>query len=139
MKYVLDSSVEIKRVLPELDSDKAVSLLDDYVNQVHELMAPDCFPIEVAHTLTKAERRKVIAVGDAVHKLLQLMSAPPILLPYLPLLRRAVEISSQKRIGVYDCLYVALAEAEGCQLVTADTRLIANLPGFPIVSLASLP
>jgi predicted nucleic acid-binding protein len=45
------------------------------------------------------------------------------------------------RIGVYDCLYVALAEREGCELVTADDKLIENLQIlFPfVVSLASLP
>jgi predicted nucleic acid-binding protein len=45
------------------------------------------------------------------------------------------------RIGVYDCLYVALAEREGCELVTADGRLVRNLqPRFLfVVSLASLP
>jgi hypothetical protein len=31
---------------------------------------------------------------------------------YLPLLPRALDISSQLKIGVYDCLYVALAEPE---------------------------
>ena len=50
-------------------------------------------------------------------------------------------ISSQARIGVYDCLYVALAEQQGCQLVTADDRLVKTLqPTFSfITSLASLP
>jgi predicted nucleic acid-binding protein len=45
------------------------------------------------------------------------------------------------RIGVYDCLYVALAERECCELVTADDKLIKNLQArFPfIVPLASLP
>jgi len=44
-------------------------------------------------------------------------------------------------VGVYDCLHVALAEREGCELVTAGTRLLANLkPTFPfIIDLASLP
>jgi predicted nucleic acid-binding protein len=52
-----------------------------------------------------------------------------------------VDISSQTRSGLYDCLYVALAEREGCELVTDDQKLIANLkPLFPfIVPLASLP
>jgi predicted nucleic acid-binding protein len=61
--------------------------------------------------------------------------------PYEPLLDRAVDISSQTRCGLYDCLYVALAEREGCELVTADDKLIKNLrPHFPfILSLASLP
>jgi predicted nucleic acid-binding protein len=52
-----------------------------------------------------------------------------------------VDISSKTRGSFYDCLYVALAEREGCELVTADDKLIKNLqPQFPfIISLASLP
>ena len=43
------------------------------------------------------------------------------------------------RIGVYDCLYVALAEREACELVTADLRLVTNLGTlFPIISLDAL-
>ena len=37
--------------------------------------------------------------------------------------------------SVYDCLYVALAEREQCDLVTADQRLINNLQSkFPLLS-----
>ena len=45
------------------------------------------------------------------------------------------------RIGFYDCLYVALAERENCELVTADDKLIRNLQKtFPFVrDLATLP
>ena len=45
------------------------------------------------------------------------------------------------RTGFYDCLYVALAEQENCELVTADDKLINALHRqFPfILSLASLP
>jgi predicted nucleic acid-binding protein len=57
------------------------------------------------------------------------------------LLLRACEISSQVRVGIYDCLYVALAEREKCELITADDRLVKTLqPQFPfIVPLSSLP
>jgi predicted nucleic acid-binding protein len=50
-------------------------------------------------------------------------------------------ISSAARIGVYDCLYIALAEQVGCEFVTADTRLAASQQAqFPfIVLLTSLP
>jgi predicted nucleic acid-binding protein len=52
----------------------------------------------------------------------------------LALLPRAYELSSLHRQGVYDCLYVALAEREGCELITADSRLIANLQtSFPFI------
>ena len=65
----------------------------------------------------------------------------PLLIPALPLTQRAIEISSQMRVGAYDCLYVALAEREGCELVTADDKLVKNLqPTFPFIKeLTSLP
>jgi predicted nucleic acid-binding protein len=45
------------------------------------------------------------------------------------------------RVGVYDCLYVALAEREGCDFITADDRLVKRLQAHFrfIVPLASLP
>jgi predicted nucleic acid-binding protein len=63
------------------------------------------------------------------------------LTPSLSLLDRAFDISIQARHNFYDCLYVALAEQEGCELLTADAKLITNLqPTFPfITSLATLP
>lgn len=49
MKYALDASVAAKWVLPEPDSSKAVALRDDFRQAVHELLAPDTFPAEIAH------------------------------------------------------------------------------------------
>jgi len=65
----------------------------------------------------------------------------PQLHAYLPLLPRAYSIAAAARIGVYDCLYVALAERKGCELVTSDARLLRSLqPTYHlIVDLASLP
>jgi predicted nucleic acid-binding protein len=63
----------------------------------------------------------------------------PTLQPYLPLLPRAYELSSHVRLGVYDCLYVALTEREGCELLTADDRLKRSLPSHRIVLLSSMP
>jgi len=70
-----------------------------------------------------------------------MLNTLPRLFPALPFLPRAYAISSAARIGVYDCLYVALAEREGCELVTTDARLINTLaPQLPfIVPLSSLP
>jgi predicted nucleic acid-binding protein len=141
MKYVLDASVALKWVLTEPDSAKAISLRDAFRKAVHELLAPDVFPIEVAHALTRAERRGLIKPPQATRLLTDLLSTPIPLHPYRPLLPRAVAISSALRCGVYDGLYVALAGREGCELVTADAKLVKNLQAqFPfIVPLASLP
>jgi predicted nucleic acid-binding protein len=138
MKYVLDASVAIKWVLPEPDSSKALSLRDDFQRRIHELIAPDTLAVEVAHALTRAERRNILQPGEAAIRLSRILSFPPDLQPYLSLLPRAVELSSQLRIGVYDCLYVALAERESCQLITADQRLVNSLGGASVLALSTL-
>jgi predicted nucleic acid-binding protein len=141
MKYVIDSSVAFKWAVPEADSDKAIALRDQFRRGADELIAPDVFPIELAHALTRAERQGRISVSQAMHLLADVLQTAPDLQPSLPLLPRAVEISSQTRVGVYDCLYTALAEREACALVTADRRLVNVLQtGFPfLVDLATMP
>lgn len=141
MKYVIDSSIACKWVLPEVDSDKAVLLRDDFRNGLHQLAAPDVFPIELAHALTRAERQRRLAPPQSVQLLADVLTTLPDLHASLPLLPRACEISSQFRIGIYDCLYVVLAERQACRFVTADDKLVRNLQAqFSfIVSLASFP
>jgi predicted nucleic acid-binding protein len=141
VKYVLDSNVALKWVLPEPDSAKAKQLRDDFQNAVHEVLAPDVFEVEVAHALTRAGRQGKIAAGQAALLWSDVLSTAPRLERSGPIVPRAIDISSQFRAGVYDCLYVALAEREGCELVTADDKLVRNLrPHFPfIVPLSSLP
>jgi predicted nucleic acid-binding protein len=141
MKRVLDSSVGFKWVVPELHSDKALRLRDDYRNAAVELISPDIFLVEVAHALTRAERQKPITPAQGALALADIMSIQPRLFGYIDLLPRAYEISSQRRIGVYDGLYVTLAEREGCDLVTSDDHMLKTLQAhFPfIVPLASLP
>ncbi len=138
MIYILDACIGIKWVLPEIDSDKALALRDDFRNQVHELIAPDPFPTEVAHALTRAERKGLITPEDGAKKFTQLLTALPQIYPALSLLPRAYELSSQVRLGVFDCLYIALAEREQCQCVTADKRMLTLFPGTTI-SLDDLP
>ena len=65
MKYVLDASVAFKWVVPELHTDKAVLLRDDFRNAIHDLLTADFFPVEIAHGLTRAERQKRIQVAQA--------------------------------------------------------------------------
>ena len=141
MNYALDSSVAFKWVVPEIDTDKALRLRDDYRVSIIGLFSPDVFPVELGHALTRAERQGRLTPPEAGILWHDVMATSPLLSPSLPLMPRALEISSRWRVGIYDCLYVALAEREGCEFVTADDRLVRNLgPVFPfIVSLSSLP
>src|SRR5438309_313376 len=134
MKYALDASVALCWVIPRSLSAKALRLRADYQRAVHELIAPSIFPAEAASALTKSERQQLIPVGDARPLLAKILRTLPALHSYGKLLHRATDISSRTRSGLYDCLYVALAEREGCELVTADDKLVRNLQAqFPFV------
>ena len=141
MKFVLDASVGLCWAIPRPLSPKAIRLREDYGKSVHELIATSHFPGEIASALTKAQRQKLIPVGDSRRLTADILSTQPILFLIDPLFYRAIDISSQTRTAFYDCLYVALAEQENCELVTADDKLINALQRqFPfIISLASLP
>lgn len=141
MKYVVDSSTAFKWVVNEPDSPKANLLRDDFRNGVHQLFAPDIFIAEVANALLVGERRGIIPAGQYPHLLLDVLTTLPILAPSLPLVPRVVALTTATPISVYDALYVALAETEGCELVTGDMKLIRTLQKrFPfVISPGSLP
>jgi predicted nucleic acid-binding protein len=141
MRAVLDSSAGLQTVLPEADTAKAIRLIDEYARGLHELLAPDIFPVETLNGLMKAERQKRIPAGTGFALWQTIMADAPLFHPHFQLMGRAYAIGTVTRVAIYDCLYVALAEREGCLLITSDQKLITNLQKpFPfIVPLSSLP
>jgi predicted nucleic acid-binding protein len=142
MMYVIDASVAFKWVVAEPDTPRALRLRDDYRNRIHDLLAPDLFPTEIGNAVLVAERRGRVSAGQGPLLLADILRTLPTLHPSLPhLLPRAYEIAAPSQTSIYDCLYVALAEREGCAFVTGDGRLASNLsPQFPfVVELSSLP
>lgn len=141
MKYVIDTSAYVKTCVQEQDSGKAIRLRDEYHQGVHELIAPDIFPTEMCNVLAILERGGKIRPGDADLFFAHFLSELPPLFPAVPLLPRALDIAKQFRQTVYDCLYAALAEREGCELVTADHKLVTAVQSaLPfVIELASLP
>ena len=137
----LDVSVALCWVVPRAHSAKAQRPRADYQRAVHDLIAPSHFPAEVASALTKSERQGLIPAGQALPLLDDVLNDLPVLHPYEPLLRRATDISSRTRAALYDCLYVALAERENCEPITADDKLVRSLqPHIPfIIPLSALP
>ena len=65
MRYVLDASVAMRWVVASPLTARALRLRDDYGKSIHQFIAPSIFPAEVASGLTKAERQKLVAVGQA--------------------------------------------------------------------------
>src|SRR5262249_20107400 len=93
MKYVLDASVAACWVLRNPLQAKALKLRAEYQQNIHELIAPAHFPGEIANALTKAERQKLIPVGDARRHIADVLSTLPILYSVVPFLRRCEKVS----------------------------------------------
>ena len=96
------------------------------VRSAGDVSAPDLVDVETVAVLRKrwmagtiSERRFAAAIAD-----LELLAIDRY--PTLPLLRRAYELRAN--VTAYDATYEALAETLGCELLTADQRLV-NAPG----------
>jgi predicted nucleic acid-binding protein len=89
MRAVLDSSAALPSVIPEPTTAKAVRLLSEYRQGLHELLAPDIFPLEALNGLAKAERQKRIVPGTAFQLWKAIMVDSPVYHPHFQLLPRA--------------------------------------------------
>jgi hypothetical protein len=87
MKYVIDTSVDIKTYVQERDSGRAVRLRDEYHQGVHELIAPDIFPTEMCNVLMILERAGKIRPGEAALFFRQFLSELPPLFAAVPCCR----------------------------------------------------
>jgi hypothetical protein len=80
-------ALAMRWVLTEVDSDKARRLRAEFQNPIHERIAPDVFPVEVAHGLAKAERRGVVPQGDVDRLFANILGTPSHVVPICPGLR----------------------------------------------------
>jgi predicted nucleic acid-binding protein len=141
MKYVVDASVAVRWELQAADSDKARRLRAEYVNRIHEPLAPETIIWEMANSLIKAERQKNVPAGDAERLYYDFFTTQPALCSPRPFVARGLKIALGARAGLYDVFYALLAPQEQCELVTADLRMINNLQStFPFIRpLSSMP
>ena len=125
---VVDSSVAMKWFVPEVHSDRAASLLERSV----ELAAPDLLYAEAGNVLWKKVERGELSAAEAREVVAGLRRVPVRVSSSGELLEAALEIALAHRRTVYDSLYVALAVALECELVTADERLAHALAAGPL-------
>lgn len=119
---VVDVSLAIKWAISEPYSVEARTLLGDWVRDGTERLAPALFAYEAANALYR-KRPANDGSGWVSHNLNGLLMAVT-LRPVLPnLVERAAEIADLTgQPAAYDAQHEALAEAEGCELWTADER-----------------
>ncbi len=120
MKVTVDASIVVKWYISENRSEEARLLLAHRI----ERHAPDFLLVEFANTVWKKARRGEIA-------------DPRTYLDEIPELGNAIDLRTDRELAeraaglavaidhpVYDCLYLACAEATGSTLITADRKFM---------------
>lgn len=120
-RVVIDASVAVKWFVPEPGSIAAAALLSAPIAR----MAPDLLTAEIGNTLWKKIARNELSRGEALSIAAAFAAHVPLeLRSSINLLEAALEIAVQIQCPVSDGLYVGLAVDEGCQVITADDRLV---------------
>jgi predicted nucleic acid-binding protein len=122
-KVVVDASVAVKWFVPEIHSVAAARILDADL----AVYAPDLIGPEFGNILWKKLRREEIGGEEAGEIMSAFARLPLEIRPSSLLLPAAVELAVQLDRTVYDSLYLALAVAEECALITADARFHASV------------
>ncbi len=128
MTFVVDASVARKWFVREDGSDRAVDLL----NRGVPLIAPDLVLAEVCNAAWTSLRRREIDPSQLNQIASDIAGPFQRLVPLQRLISRAAALVHELDHPIYDCLYLALAEAEDAPLITADRRLIATVRGPPL-------
>jgi predicted nucleic acid-binding protein len=119
-EFVLDASVGAKCFFEEEGSVAAL----EAVGSGALLIAPDFICVELASIAAKKVRRGEVPreVGEAavasIEHLVHEVVANGVLAP------RAFALAVDVGCSAYDGLYLSLAEARGCRVLTADERLL---------------
>ncbi len=125
---VVDASIVAKWFLPELHKENAEKLLRDYLSDNGELIAPDLLIAEVGNIFWKRSTqlrditvqlasesyRHFLSLDIPVHRSSRLASA-------------ALHLAINERRPIHDMIYIALAQQNGCEFVTAHERLLNAL------------
>jgi predicted nucleic acid-binding protein len=130
VRLVVDASVVIPCFVPERFSEAARG----WVVAADVLLAPELLSLECANALWKKARLGELTLHDARSALERIVSGFIELRPSTPLACTALELGAKFNHPIYDCVYMALAEAESAAFLTADRKVVdlvlANRPSL---------
>jgi predicted nucleic acid-binding protein len=134
LRTVIDASVVVKWFLPEPSRQAALRLLRHYQEESIKLLAPALVLLEVTNVLCKRVRRGEMSAAraDEAYRLLKINA--PILVDDQDLMDEALTLAFAIGQAIYDCLYLAIALRQGCDMITADGKFhTAVTAAFPNV------
>lgn len=136
LELILDTSVAVKFHVPEERYEEARRLQQSFEDGAVSLLAPGTVLPEVFNAFWQKYRRGELT-REEVRVGWELISEPPLAL-YAPedLIGRAVEISFETGVIIYDSLFLALAEDAKTVVITDDSKLLKTVKNTPFARLA---
>ncbi len=125
---VVDASVAVKWFIPEDNTNDALELL----GKNYEIHAPDLLFLEVDSVLCKLIRRGFISADEGFDIHNKILMFPIRSYPSQNFREEAFHMAIETKRSVYDCLYLALAEALDGRMVTADGKFFQALGNSPL-------
>lgn len=124
IKIVIDASALLKAYFKDESGHSAAQeLIKSYARGECNLIAPSLITYEIINACVVAHRKGRIAL-DLVKETLEEMLSLEIRREEVEhLARRIFDISCRYNRSAYDASYIALAEAQNCNLITGDEKL----------------
>jgi predicted nucleic acid-binding protein len=129
---VVDASVVLRWFVQQQGFDAAEAWLQRFVDDPDLLVAPDLLRFEVHGALARLSPRRDPSWSRRCFRRFERLGLRMLSTDAL-LFDRALELATELRIGGYDALYVAHAEALGVPWLTADQRIVRRLAKDPRV------
>jgi predicted nucleic acid-binding protein len=127
VSVVVDASVALKWVLQEEYTEEALALRSRWQDAAEPIVAPPTFRSEVTNVLHRRALREELTPADARELLDALLPAVNTVEPN-GLYGRALAMAEELTLHtIYDALYLALAESEGCEFWTADLPFVRSV------------
>ncbi len=117
---VVDASVVAKLFFIEDQSDLAEAAL----RGAGRLIAPELLFLEMASVAAKQVRRGVTSAARAAEAVASVGELLDEAAPLSSLAPRAFDLARAHGFSAYDATYLALAEARGLRVITADGKLV---------------
>ena len=124
-QIVIDASVVVKWFIEEKDSEKAITVRDEFIEGKIDLMSPNLLHYEVLNALKYSKKfnndeLKEAAISITNYGIIQVALREEYA-------QKVIKIATENDISIYDAAYVGLAEVLNTEIYTADKKLREKL------------
>ncbi len=120
-KKIIDANIAVKWFSQEENTDLAINLLNQHINEEIQLIVPELLFYEVMNAL-KCKNQIESELNKTAVELFsfQLETAQM----SLSIMNEAIKFSLKYNLTIYDAIYLAIAEIFNAKLITEDKTLI---------------